>query len=321
MLPPMAPMAKAPPASSNIRHGLANRTTRIRHACGIPRIAGVVYRHRLWLGGDFYFSKTPAIHGQASSESALSYADIHSDVTGTVNTAQQLKAAIEALRKQQAEKRPSEEVGSLYGKQPRIDDAALLALIDEIDALEEPVQPAITQPVHHVEPEVVASDIPSEFFFGSDDESDTAIAPIPAVVTRPNPSVVPAAPGKGGAALTPLPLPIPLDDQNTFQSADLIENLRCIQQKISLRAINDIILSLPTDKRVAKSAHVFAGMVQAHKPVFDDLSVTLTDGGATVNATIHSNVLQALAPVKVAFGTIFVLQNVSCMMFIVPIYM
>lgn len=271
-----------------------------------------------------FFSKSPLPRPRTNKSSLFCFAHIaHLDAAGTPNGAQQLKATIEALRKQQTEKRASEDTSSLCNKQPRMDNAVLLALIDEIDALEGPVQPAIApapsaQPVRRLEPEMVVSDIPSEFFLGSDDEGGSA-APIPTAVTSP--SAASAAPGKSGAALAPLPLYIPLHDQNTFQPAHLAENLAHIQRQISLRTIDGIISSLPADKRVAKSSHVFAGMVQTHKPVFDDLSVTLADGSAAITATIHSNVLQALAPVKIAFGTVLVLRNVLCMALIMPVHM
>lgn len=238
-----------------------------------------------------------------------------------------LHAHIEALRNQAStEKRlPSQAESVHINKQQKLNDKEIIALLDEIDALEyEPYdeQPQsltsaniqalsgdVPRPVQNVVPlqtNVIGNfDLISDDFLQGSLDGDNLYVPKFTASNNPQPRVV--------DMILAMSLEQPMH-RHLFAPTLLSHNLTNISCKYPLVPLKNLISGFPKDKRIVKSPQgiPFALMVQSQKVVFYDTLCTLTDNDTTIQATISRTVTEALtSTTKLVFGTVLVLCDAS----------
>lgn len=235
-----------------------------------------------------------------------------------------LHAHIEALRNQaSAEKRspPQTTESARVTKQQKLNDKDIIALLDEIDALEyEPLPPPTTTPKIRTFDDAArptqtslplqrrASDkfdpIPDSFFQSSSDHDDLYVPKFSASNNQ-QPRIV--------DMILALSLEQPMH-RHLFAPTLLSHNLASIRYKYPIVSLKNLIDAFPKDKRIVKSPPgiPFALMVQSQKVVFYDTLCRFTDNDIIIQATVNKTVTEALASTtKLIFGTILVLCDVS----------
>lgn len=234
-----------------------------------------------------------------------------------------LHTQIEALRnKGSTEKRSlshSSESTQVI-KQQKLNSNEIIALLDEIDALEcepfdEPCQLIpnaqtrceVLKPILEsipLQPKVF-DDFDIGNFLQDSPENDNLYVPRFTASDNPQPRAV--------DMILTLPLEQPMH-RHLFAPTLLSLNFTKIRSKYPLVPLCTLLREFPKDKRIIKSPEglPFALMVQSQRVVFYDTLCTLTDTDVAIQATISRTVTEALeSTTKLVFGTVLVLRNVS----------